>query len=52
MAIVERNLCHMVPKAITLYIINGVEQFINAELLKLILDIPNDDLVGSFRFVY
>lgn len=45
MKIVEKTTVHMVPKAITLYIIREVEKFINTDLLvKIVNDIDGNDV--------
>lgn len=45
MKIVEKTTVHMVPKAITLYIIREVEKFINTDLLvKIVNDIDENDV--------
>lgn len=48
MRIVKKTMCDMVPKAITLFIIRELQQFIETNLLIILLEILNDEKVGVF----
>lgn len=49
MNIVKKTIRDMVPKAMTLYIINNLEKFINTELLMQILDAPKNGYVSIHK---
>lgn len=44
--IVKKTIRDMVPKAITLYIIKELQDYINNKLLIVLLSLPNDDYVS------
>lgn len=45
MRIVKKTTRDMFPKAVTLYIIDELEKYINTDLLLVIMDIPRDNYV-------
>lgn len=49
MRIVKKTARDMVPKAITLYVINQLKDYINDELLKVLLDLSDGDFVSTSR---
>lgn len=51
MRIVKKTARDMVPKAITLYIINQLKDYINDELLKVLLALSDGDLVSTSRIL-
>lgn len=46
MRITKKTMCDMVPKAITLFIIRELEDFIETHLLIILLEILNDEDVS------
>lgn len=51
MRIVRKTTRDMVPKAITLYVINELEAFIDRELLALIFTDSNDEYVSIQQII-
>lgn len=51
MCIVRKTTRDMVPKAITLYVINELEAFIDRELLALIFTDSNDEYVSIQQII-
>lgn len=49
--IVKKTACDMVPKAIMLYIIKRLQDYINNQLLMVLLDLPDDDFVSISKIV-
>lgn len=51
MQIVKKNICDSVPKAVTLYLINKLEDYMKKQLLLDFIGLTNDEHVSTSKII-